>query len=218
MICAYSKNYRLLLIKKFCFAYKGVIEGTSASLLYARRFRKFIKRPRKGGIQAMKAMKNLNTRIMSFLVAIMLVFGAVGQSMTVAYAGPNGGGYMPGSGGSGTGTGTGGGSTGSGIFDLVGDDGSINDSSDVAQQNTDGSFTTIITKYKSIAVAIMGILTITMLIFMLIQFTKLGAAGDNEMARKKAIMGILTTGIATALLGGATIIVGFFWGALTGSD
>lgn len=166
----------------------------------------------------MKAMKNLNTRIMSFLVAIMLVFGAVGQSMTVAYAGPNGGGHMPGSGGSGTGTGTGGGSTGSGIFDLVGDDGSINDSSDVAQQNTDGSFTTIITKYKSIAVAIMGILTITMLIFMLIQFTKLGAAGDNEMARKKAIMGILTTGIATALLGGATIIVGFFWGALTGSD
>lgn len=166
----------------------------------------------------MKAMKNLNTRIMSFLVAIMLVFGAVGQSMTVAYAGPNGGGYMPDSGGSGTGTGTGGGSTGSGIFDLVGDDGSINDSSDVAQQNTDGSFTTIITKYKSIAVAIMGILTITMLIFMLIQFTKLGAAGDNEMARKKAIMGILTTGIATALLGGATIIVGFFWGALTGSD
>ena len=152
----------------------------------------------------MKAMKNLNTRIMSFLVAIMLVFGAVGQSMTVAYAGPNGGGYMPGSGGSGTGTGTGGGSTDSGIFDLVGDDGSINDSSDVAQQNTDGSFTTIITKYKSIAVAIMGILTITMLIFMLIQFTKLGAA--------------LTTGIATALLGGATIIVGFFWGALTGSD
>ena len=166
----------------------------------------------------MKAMKNLNTRIMSFLVAIMLVFGAVGQSMTVAYAGPNGGGYMPGSGGSGTGTGTGGGSTDSGIFDLVGDDGSINDSSDVAQQNTDGSFTTIITKYKSIAVAIMGILTITMLIFMLIQFTKLGAAGDNEMARKKAIMGILTTGIATALLGGATIIVGFFWGALTGRD
>lgn len=166
----------------------------------------------------MKAMKNLNTRIMSFLVAIMLVFGAVGQSMTVAYAGPNGGGYMPGSGGSGTGTGTGGGSTDSGIFDLVGDDGSINDSSEVAQQNTDGSFTTIITKYKSIAVAIMGILTITMLIFMLIQFTKLGAAGDNEMARKKAIMGILTTGIATALLGGATIIVGFFWGALTGSD
>lgn len=143
----------------------------------------------------------------------MLVFSAAGQSVTMAYA------YTPGSGtgGGGSGTGGGGGSSGS-LFDLVSDDGKINESSEVATQNTDGSFTTIITKYKSIAVAIMGILTITMLIFMLIQFTKLGAAGDNEMARKKAIMGILTTGIATALLGGATIIVGFFWGALSGTN
>lgn len=159
-------------------------------------------------------MKNLKTRIMSFLVAIMLVFGAVGQSMTVAYA------YMPGSGtggGAGGTGGSGGGGSSNSLFDLVSDDGKINEGSEVATQNTDGSFTTVITKYKSIAVAIMGILTITMLIFMLIQFTKLGAAGDNEMARKKAIMGILTTGIATALLGGATIIVGFFWGALTGT-
>ena len=79
----------------------------------------------------------------------------------------------------------------------------------------EGGFTVAITQYRTIAVAITGILTITMLIFMLIQFTKLGASGDNEMARKKAIMGILTTGIATALLGGATIIVGFFWNVLT---
>ena len=157
-------------------------------------------------------MKKLKTRAMSFLLAIMLAFHAVGSSMTVAHA------YMPGSGtGSGTGGGTSGGGTSNSLFDLVADYGKINDSSEVAQQNTDGSFTAVITKYKSIAVAIMGILTITMLIFMLIQFTKLGAAGDNEMARKKAIMGILTTGIATALLGGATIIVGFFWGALTGA-
>lgn len=158
-------------------------------------------------------MKDLKTRMMSLFVSFMLVFSAVGQSVTMAYA------YTPGSGtgGGGSGTGGGGGSSGS-LFDLVSDDGKINESSEVATQNTDGSFTTIITKYKSIAVAIMGILTITMLIFMLIQFTKLGAAGDNEMARKKAIMGILTTGIATALLGGATIIVGFFWGALSGTN
>ena len=57
-----------------------------------------------------------------------------------------------------------------------------------------------------------------MLIFMLIQFTKLGAAGDNEMARKKAIAGILTTGIATALLGGATIVVGFFWNVISNTQ
>ncbi len=72
----------------------------------------------------------------------------------------------------------------------------------------------VVNRYKTIALALTSVLTITMLIFMLLQFTKLGAAGDNEMARKRAIMGILTTGIATALLGGATIIIGFFWNAL----
>ena len=148
----------------------------------------------------------LKTRITSFLMAFMMFLGMTFQSMPLAYA------YDPPGGGGG-----GGGGAASSLFDLVDDSGAINSSSEVAQQNTDGSFTTVITKYKAIAVAIMGILTITMLIFMLLQFTKLGAAGDNEMARKKAIMGILTTGIATALLGGATIIVGFFWGALTGA-
>lgn len=164
---------------------------------------------------------NFKNRIMSFLMAFMLLFGMVGQSMTLAYAG---GGYMPGSGtgtststGSGTGSSSGGGGSNA-LFDIVGDQGNINESSTVASQSSNGSFTTVITKYKSIATAIMGILTITMLIFMLIQFTKLGAAGDNEMARKKAIMGILTTGIATALLGGATIVVGFFWGVLKNTN
>jgi len=79
---------------------------------------------------------------------------------------------------------------------------------------TSQDFITVMTQYRTIAVAITGILTITMLIFMFIQFTKLGASGDNEMARKKAIMGILTTGIATALFGGATIVIGFFWNVL----
>jgi len=76
----------------------------------------------------------------------------------------------------------------------------------------------LVKQYKTIATVITSILTITMLIFMLIQFTKLGAAGDNEMARKKAIAGILTTGIATALLGGATIVVGFFWNVITNTQ
>ena len=53
-----------------------------------------------------------------------------------------------------------------------------------------------------------------MLAFTIIQIVKLAAAGDNEMNRKRAIGGILTTGIATALLGGLSVFVGFFWGAL----
>jgi len=153
-------------------------------------------------------------RIVAFLMALLLAFGLAGNFsplVSVAYAA-----YPPSAGG-GSGGGTGGGSGASNkLFDIVGNDGNINSSSEVATQSSD-SFATVITKYKSIATAVMGILTITMLIFMLIQFTKLGASGDNEMGRKKAIMGILTTGIATALLGGATIVVGFFWGALTGA-
>lgn len=148
---------------------------------------------------------SFKTRIMSFLMAFMLFFGMAVQSAPLAYAKGT------------TTTTTTPKTAASSIFDIVGDDGAIADN-DITGANSEGSFQIVISKYKSIAVALMGVLTITMLIFMLIQFTKLGAAGDNEMARKKAIMGILTTGIATALLGGSTIVVGFFWGALNGAD
>ena len=136
--------------------------------------------------------KNLKSRMSAFLMAFLMVFAMSSMSIMPAFAANASGG------------------TGS-IFDIVGDDGKVGEVSGGGE----GGFTVVITQYRTIAVAITGILTITMLIFMLIQFTKLGASGDNEMARKKAIMGILTTGIATALLGGATIIVGFFWNVLT---
>lgn len=100
------------------------------------------------------------------------------------------------------------------VWGIVGDDGSINTDSDVINSDANDSQKTVISQYKTIATTITGILTITMIIFMIIQITKLGAAGDNEVARKKAIMGILTTGIATALFGGLTIVVGFFWNIL----
>lgn len=81
----------------------------------------------------------------------------------------------------------------------------------------DTDFNGILGRYKNIVVAITGFLTVTMFAMMIFMFTKLGVAGDNEMARRKAIGGILTTGIATALLGGATIVIGFFYGAITGT-
>ena len=139
--------------------------------------------------------QNMKSRISAFLMALVLAFSMCAASLSPAYAAPA--------------DGSGGGP--SSIFDVVGDDGSVGQVGDGTSQG----FTTVMTQYRTIAVAITGILTITMLIFMLIQFTKLGASGDNEMARKKAIMGILTTGIATALLGGATIVIGFFWNVLS---
>ena len=109
-----------------------------------------------------------------------------------------------------------GGGTGD-IWDIVGEDGRVDEENEtINNTTTGGSAATLISKYKTIATAISGVLTITMLIFLLIQISKLGAAGDNDMARKKAIMGILTTGLATALFGGVTIVVGFFWNILKG--
>lgn len=155
------------------------------------------------------AKSSVKSRVMAFLMAVVLMFGLTGELTSVcfvnAYASDT--------------TGTTG-SNGTNIFDVIGDDGQVVNGGGGFDTDEDSgqSITTIITKYKTIATAIMGILTITMLIFMLIQFTKLGAAGDNEMQRKRAIMGILTTGIATALLGGATVVVGFFWNAVKGAD
>lgn len=107
-----------------------------------------------------------------------------------------------------------GGGTGD-IWDIVGEDGRVDEENEtINNTTTGGSAATLISKYKTIATAISGVLTITMLIFLLIQISKLGAAGDNDTARKKATMGILTTGIATALFGGITVVVGFFWNIL----
>lgn len=102
------------------------------------------------------------------------------------------------------------------IFDMVGDTGAVDPTAGgvSAADNTADSIATVMTKGKAIAMGFTGIATLIMLVCMIIQFLKLGAAGDNETSRKRATMGILTTGIATALLGGATVVVGFFWGAL----
>lgn len=150
--------------------------------------------------------KNWRRVVLSALLAFVLLAGAGANPMfaVLAHASAPAPAAAPG-GASGAGS----------IFDAVGDDGSITDGGGFNVGDTmDGSIAQLITRYRAIAVAITGVLTITMFIFMLFQFAKLGGAGDNEMARKKAVMGILTTGVAVALLGGSTIVIGFFWNML----
>lgn len=110
---------------------------------------------------------------------------------------------------------TGGGTNGSGSNNFggidVGSNGEITVGGSNGNSATATTFTSVIDKYKTVCTYILAIVTITMVIFMILQFTKLGAAGDNQMARKQAIGGILTTGIATALLGSLTIWFGFFY-------
>lgn len=69
-------------------------------------------------------------------------------------------------------------------------------------------------KYQTILRAGLGILAITMFVFMLIQITKLGGAGDNVMRRRRAISGVPASGIAAMLLGGLAVYMSLLWGLL----
>lgn len=136
-------------------------------------------------------------RALSVLMILMMFFCMA----SVSFAAPGGG----------TASGTSD-AAGNSPFDMV----QVNDDGTISMGGGDDStnFGGVVKSYKSVATIIFSILTVTMLVLLGIQITKLGAAGDNEIARKKATMGILTTGIATALLGGSTIVVSFFWNAL----
>ena len=66
-------------------------------------------------------------------------------------------------------------------------------------------------KYKDIAAFITGILTITSLFALFVNIGKLSTTLSNEFSRKRTIVGIATSAIGVALMGGATIIIAFFY-------
>jgi len=70
-------------------------------------------------------------------------------------------------------------------------------------------------KYKKFIIGISGIGAVTMIVLFIIQFLKLGASAGNPQARSQALVGVLWTGIAAAGLGAVTVIVGFFYGAVS---
>lgn len=75
-------------------------------------------------------------------------------------------------------------------------------------------FGTFFASFKKFGVAVTGICTLTSLVFFIIALTKLSASAGNDRARATAIKGVLYSGIALALFGGATVIIGVFWNAL----
>lgn len=80
--------------------------------------------------------------------------------------------------------------------------------------NDTGVWNQLFSKFKGIIVGITGIGTLVMIVLFIIQFMKLGASAGNPQARQQALMGVLWTGVATALLGSVTIIIGFFYNAI----
>lgn len=97
------------------------------------------------------------------------------------------------------------------IWDIKIENGELNQGANSKDKDGVAQVNDMLDKGKFIAMAITGGAAIVAFIFMIIQITKLVGAGDNDQARRKAIGGILTSGIGLALLGSATMVIGFFW-------
>lgn len=76
------------------------------------------------------------------------------------------------------------------------------------------SIATVIGNYKEVAALILGVCVITSIIALMISITRLGASGDNERARANAIKAIAFSGLALAIFGSSSIVIGAFWNAL----
>ena len=113
---------------------------------------------------------------------------------------------------------SGGGGSASNHFDAsLGSDGSITinlpGAEGVSAGDPSSAISLIFQKYKKIAAVITGICVITAILSLLIQITKLGAAGDNERMRAMALKGIIFSGSALAVFGSLAAVVGIFWNA-----
>lgn len=74
----------------------------------------------------------------------------------------------------------------------------------------------IIDKYKGIAQGILAFCAITALVCLIISITRLSTSSIDSAphARRQATIGLLVSGIALALFGGLSVVVGFFWNVL----
>lgn len=80
------------------------------------------------------------------------------------------------------------------------------------KKDSESSWTTLIDKYKQFIIGVSGMAAVTMVAAFIMNFTKIGLAGDNPTARKAAMTGSLFTGIAAAALGAVSLITGIFYG------
>lgn len=76
------------------------------------------------------------------------------------------------------------------------------------------SIAAVIGNYKEVAALILGVCVITSIIALMIAISRLGTSGDNERARANAIRAVAFSGLALAIFGSASIVIGAFWNAL----
>lgn len=92
----------------------------------------------------------------------------------------------------------------------VSNNGAVNSTS----KSTDDTFGKIMEKYKGVITFVGGIATVTMVAIFILNFMKLGSTSTNPTERSKVLTGLVWSGIAAALLGSVTLIVGVFYGML----
>lgn len=80
--------------------------------------------------------------------------------------------------------------------------------------STDQTFGKIMEKYKGVVTFISGLATVTMVAIFILNFMKLGSTATNPTERSKVLTGLVWSGVAAALLGSVTLIVGVFYGML----
>lgn len=82
--------------------------------------------------------------------------------------------------------------------------------------NVQSEVTEIVTsKAKQVAQTITGICTIICFCAFFYSVTKLSTSASMPLLRRQALVGVLWSGIALALFGGAWIVVAFFWNFFT---
>jgi len=95
----------------------------------------------------------------------------------------------------------------------VGKDGKV-DTGSLKKGDMSSSWTDLIKRYRFWIAGFSGIAAVSMILFFILNFMKLGASAGNPNARSQALSGLIWTGLAAAGLGGVSIIVGFFYSAL----
>ena len=100
------------------------------------------------------------------------------------------------------------------VNDLFADDKDVIDDLN-NEKNT--NLDTVEDKVRDVAQTVTTILTIISFACLLFWIARLAMSAGNPMTRKTALTGIMFSGVALALFGGAWIVVSFFWNFLSSS-
>ncbi len=82
------------------------------------------------------------------------------------------------------------------------------------EKGSAAAWNTIFIKYKGVISGVAGVITLTLIVFFLINLAKVAGSSDNPTARAAALKGLLWTGIATAGVGAVDIFLAIFYNAL----